>query len=462
MAGSFVPQSPDDSTLTARLEALALVAQHIEEPVVVLTPSLQVVYANNSALKIKGVCPLLEEGAERDPRLQYTSPTSCDVCPVDSMLDGSVSVSQLQDETEDIDIPNCPFSRAMALYGNQSHIGSVVLMGKNGFETVVHSRSIHGGPSDREALDRFPLIGSSSAMAGVVELMKVVAPSEAPVLLQGESGTGKELAARTIHSLSGRKTGPFVAVDCGALTETLLESELFGHVRGAFTGAVSTRKGLFEEAQGGTIFLDEISNTSPAFQAKLLRVIQEAEVKPVGSNQSIHVDVRIISATNTLLEQLVKAKVFRPDLFYRLAVLPITIPPLRDRIDDIPLLIDHFVRKSCERNGRMPIHVLPEVPQELMSRCWPGNVRELEHTIERAVLLSRDGQLTRFDVRSPQEMSDPSQDLASVGKGARVQVERVRILEALRESKGNRTKAAKLLHISRASLYNKLREYHIS
>ena len=230
------------------------------------------------------------------------------------------------------------------------------------------------------------LIGTSAPMREVFDMIRLVADSSATVLIQGESGTGKELVARTIHLTSYRREKPFVVVDCGSLPETLLESELFGHVKGAFTGAHAFKRGLFEEADGGTIFLDEIADTSATFQAKLLRVLQEGEVKPVGGTQPIKIDARVISATNKDLSELVKAKTFRQDLYYRLAVLPLYLPPLRERREDIPLLVEHFMAGSCKRH-RQPIRTIsPEVMQALTETSWPGNVRELQHYIERAVV----------------------------------------------------------------------------
>ena len=230
------------------------------------------------------------------------------------------------------------------------------------------------------------LIGSSAPMREVLDMIRLVADSSATVLIQGESGTGKELVAKTIHLTSYRRDKPFVVVDCGSLPETLLESELFGHVKGAFTGAHATKRGLFEEADGGTIFLDEIADTTATFQAKLLRVLQEGEMKPVGGTQPIKIDARVISATNKDLSELVKAKTFRQDLYYRLAVLPLYFPPLRERREDIPLLVEHFMAESCKRH-RQPIRTIsPEVMQALTETSWPGNVRELQHYIERAVV----------------------------------------------------------------------------
>jgi two-component system response regulator AtoC len=304
------------------------------------------------------------------------------------------------------------------------------------------------------------LIGSSASMREVLDMIRLVADSSATVLIQGESGTGKELAAKTIHQTSYRRDKPFIVVDCGSLPETLLESELFGHVKGAFTGAHTAKRGLFEEADGGTIFLDEIADTTPVFQAKLLRVLQEGEIKRVGGNQPIKIDARVISATNKDLTELVKAKAFRQDLYYRLAVLPLSLPPLRDRREDIPLLVQHFVAASCKRHREPIRHVSPDVMQVFVQAPWPGNVRELQHYLERAVVTTTGPDLTCKDMVTMK--SDPTaHDLRTVARGAARQVEHARILQALQQTGGNRAKAAKLLKISRASLYNKIRDYQI-
>ena len=304
------------------------------------------------------------------------------------------------------------------------------------------------------------LMGRSPAMQQLFDMISLVADSSATVLIQGESGTGKELVAKTIHQLGHRRDKPFVVIDCGSLPETLLESELFGHVKGAFTGAVTHKPGLFEEADGGTIFLDEIADTTPAFQGKLLRVLQEGEIKRVGGNRPMKVNARVVSATNKDLAELVKLKRFRQDLYYRLAVLPLEVPPLRERRDDIPLLVDHFVRQSCARHGQpmrtVPAHVL----HGLREAPWPGNVRELQHYIERAVVTTKGADLSCADVVALGLKT--AADLRSVSKGAKQHAEKARIIEALTDSRGNRVQAAKILKISRAGLYNKLREYDLT
>ena len=309
------------------------------------------------------------------------------------------------------------------------------------------------------------LIGRSEPMRRLFEMIRLVAPTDATVLLEGESGTGKEMVARTIHDLSRRRDRQFVVIDCGALPDTLLESELFGHVRGAFTGAVAAKSGLFEEAEGGTIFLDEIADMSPALQTKLLRVIQEGEIKPVGANRRTKVNVRVIAASNKALAPLVAAKVFREDLFYRLAVIPMIIPPLRHRREDIPLLVTAFVAESCPRYGRGMLSVPPEAMKLLTNHSWPGNARELRHVIERAVLTATGSELAAdrlfADLVGLQVTASPIASLWVERQGAVRIIERARISEALRQAKGNKARAARSLKISRASFYNKIREYQI-
>ena len=327
--------------------------------------------------------------------------------------------------------------------------------------------TVQAGASGEVSEDRLGrLIGRSEAMRSLFDMIRLVAASDATVLLEGESGTGKEMVARTIHDLGTRRGRPFVVIDCGALPETLLESELFGHVRGAFTGAVAAKSGLFEEAEGGTIFLDEIADMSPALQAKLLRVIQEGEIKPVGGTRRVKVDARIIAASNRPMGPLVAAKVFREDLFYRLAVIPLAIPPLRQRREDVPLLIETFVAEFCTRYGRDPLTVPAEVTRLLTAHAWPGNVRELRHVIERAVVTASGGELAADRlfadlVGMPADMRNGS-SLSSVRQDAVRLLERARIVEALRQTNGNRALAARSLKISRASFYNKLSRYQIN
>jgi len=307
------------------------------------------------------------------------------------------------------------------------------------------------------------ILGESRAIRDVVEMIGRVAETESTVLILGESGTGKELVAREIHARSRRREGPFVSINCAALPETLLESELFGHVRGSFTGAVRDKDGLLTVAEGGTFFLDEVSETSPAVQVKLLRVLQERELVPVGGSKPIKVDVRLISATNRDLEALVEARNFRADLFYRLNVIPIRIPPLRERKEDIPVLVQSILQRVCESAKVSLKRVSPETMDCLLSYFWPGNVRELENVLERAVVLDP-GQTIRPDIL-PRTISGaarvpPARQKLVVLRDAGLKVkEKEGVLNALRECNGNKSLAAKKLGISYSTMFRKLREY---
>ena len=306
------------------------------------------------------------------------------------------------------------------------------------------------------------IVGRSKPMRTLFRQVKLVAASNSTVLIQGESGTGKELIARAIHQQSPRADRPFVAVDCGTLPEPLLESELFGHARGAFTGAIQAKKGLFEEAHGGTLLLDEIGDTAPVFQSKLLRVLQESEIRPVGANKSIKVDVRVIAATNKDLKQQVEKGVFREDLYYRLAVVPLGLPALRERREDIPLLVEHCIKKYCSQNHFPLKSVSAKALQLLLDAPWPGNVRELENVIERAVLLSPGAEIrpeALFPHQPPARGEGEGQFLPQVAKAAQEVVEREKIREVLHRARGVRSRAARLLGISRATLYTKLKRY---
>lgn len=303
------------------------------------------------------------------------------------------------------------------------------------------------------------IIGRSVAMRNIYELVRRTAPTDSTVLITGESGTGKELIARAIHDYSLREEGEFVTVDCSALVETLLESELFGHVKGSFTGAIQAKYGSFELANGGTFFFDEIGNLSLDIQAKLLRVIQEKEIKPVGSERTIRVDVRIIAATNQDLKQDIAKKTFREDLYYRLNVVPVHIPPLRERKEDISLLVSHFLKKY-NRKREIPItRVEPETMKLLMSYDWPGNVRELENGIERALILE-DGD-TLLPRCFPWFVG--KKQMRAIAGNNKVysleELERQHIKRVLKETKGHRGQAAGLLGIDRKTLYQKIKKY---
>ena len=304
-----------------------------------------------------------------------------------------------------------------------------------------------------------PLVGSSPAMLDVYKLVARVSESKSTVLLQGESGTGKELIARAIHANSPRRDKPFIPVNCGALPDTLLESEMFGHEKGAFTGAVGMKAGLFEAATGGTLFLDEIGELGPALQVKLLRVMQDQEVRRVGGTTSVKVDVRIIAATNRDLEQLVKEDKFRDDLYYRLNVVRITLPSLVDRKEDIPMLAHHFLQKYAGGSTAGVRGFLPETMTLLKEYRWPGNVRELENAVERAVSLSHGPLVTPDDLPEGIRIAAPPDSKiapASEGDDASLtleEVEKRHLIRVLKETKGNKVKAAKILGIDRRTLY---------
>lgn len=326
-------------------------------------------------------------------------------------------------------------------------------------KAIAHKRAEREVSRLKENLDEiFPetrLIGQSPAMKRVIELVETVAPTDATVLVTGESGTGKEVVARAIHALSPRRYNPMVVIHCGALTESLLESELFGHERGAFTGAQARKKGKFEVADGGTVFLDEISDISLRVQTDLLRVLQEKEIVRVGDTMPVKVDFRAIAATNKSLEKLVEERLFRPDLYYRLNVFSIHIPALRERKEDIPLLVAHFLEKFARQMNRPLQRLAPETLDLLMRYDWPGNVRELENSIERALLMRREGDLRPEDFPFQLHPTGPV-----IATGQRLEdVEKAHIERVLTETRWNLSKAARILDIDRTTLYNKIRKY---
>jgi two-component system response regulator HydG len=297
------------------------------------------------------------------------------------------------------------------------------------------------------------LVGQSSAMRKVFEAIQTVGPTDANVLITGDSGTGKELVVRAIHAASMRRFHPLVAIHCGALTETLLESELFGHEKGAFTGAQYRKKGKFEIAEGGTVFLDEIGDISLKTQTDLLRVLQEREITRVGGNQIIKVDFRCVAATNKNLESMIEEGTFRPDLFYRLNVFRIDLPPLRDRREDIPALVEHFVRKFSLAMNKPISRVSPGAMNQLQQQAWMGNVRELENAVERAMVVAQAPELREQDfMLKAQAALNPSDRTLE-------EIERAHILRVLEECGGNQSRAADVLDIDRVTLHHKLKKY---
>lgn len=464
MAGSQsdVPRAPqaEDPVIAARLDAIRQLAGGLSDRVAVMDRDFNVIYANQSGLSQQQ----RGEACTSYPVKCYQAfahrSDPCPACPAVNLFQiqeaHSVSCSAEGNGTD------CGVKEAFPLRAADGKVASMLVLfrspshSRTPTETIIAEKA--EPPMVREHLE--DLIGKSPAMQQQFDMISLVADSSATVLIQGDSGTGKELVAKTIHKLSYRRDKPFVVVDCGSLPETLLESELFGHMKGSFTGATANKRGLFEEADGGTIFLDEIADTSLTFQAKLLRVLQEGEVKRVGGNRPIKIDVRVISATNKALTELVKTKRFRQDLYYRLAVLPLFLPPLNERREDIPLLVEHFVKLSCLRHRQPVRHVSPEVMHALTEASWPGNIRELQHYIERAVVTTTGPDLTCKDLVALGSQPEPD-DLRTATRSAVMEAERVRIVKALEKTCGNRVMAAKLLKISRASLYNKLRSYGI-
>ncbi len=321
---------------------------------------------------------------------------------------------------------------------------------------VVENRSLR---QELKLLTTREIVGQSAMLRRVLDIATQAAPSSATVLILGESGTGKELLARYLHGKSARAQGPFVAVNCAAIPESILEAELFGHERGAFTGAIGRREGRFARAKGGTLFLDEIGELSAAVQVKILRVLQEGEYEPIGGN-TVQSDARIIAATNRDLAAEVEAGRFREDLFYRLNVIALTAPPLRSRREDVPLLVDHFLGVYCKKNGRARLTVPREVLGRLMDYAWPGNVRELENVVERAAVLCRGDVLKPEDLpESVAQATAPAPDALSFPIGTPLdEVEMRMIRETLKHTQGDKPLAAQLLRISARTIYRKLGE----
>ena len=303
------------------------------------------------------------------------------------------------------------------------------------------------------------IVGNSPKMQEVFDTVRQVAGSRATVLIQGESGTGKELVAKAIHQLSSRKNAAFVPVHCAALSSTLLESELFGHEKGAFTGAAERRKGRFELADGGSLFLDEIGEIDSSVQVKILRALEERRFERVGGQETVDVDTRLIAATNRDLKKMVADGDFREDLYYRLYVVAITLPPLRERVGDIPILLKHFMDKFNAENGRDIEGFTPEALDLLTAYEWPGNVRELRNVVEQVVVLSRGKRIGARDLPAHIREADPAEVSLSIGSGTLEEMEKQAIQQALKASGGNRTRAAEQLGISRRTLHRKIAEY---
>lgn len=341
----------------------------------------------------------------------------------------------------------------------------LILLAQRAIEHGQLHRKLESFTSREQAEEPKSMVtGNNALVHQVIKTIEKVSNSDAPILIQGETGTGKSLFAKKIHNSSSRSEKPFYTIDCGALVEHLLESELFGHVKGAFTGATRAKRGLLEEAQGGTIFLDEIGELSPSTQVKLLRAIQEKEIKPVGGNKPITIDVRFLSATSRKLDEGIETGEFRKDLYYRLAVIPLYLPPLRERPDDLVLFVDHFARKFNARYNKDVSELTPSAMQFLLDSPWKGNIRELENVIERAVLLTETSSITLDTLcTTPGVFQNVDQDeLQPIPlKKAVERAEARAIQHALRTTEGNRSKAAQVLGIGRRTLYDKIEAYNI-
>jgi len=330
----------------------------------------------------------------------------------------------------------------------------------------VEVQQLHERLDEKFKLDG--IIGASAPLKAVLDKMRLVAASRATILIEGESGTGKELIAQAVHQSSPRSRGPFVAVHCAALSDNLLESELFGHERGAFTGATERRLGRFESADAGTLFLDEIGEISQSTQVKLLRFLETKSIERVGGTRPIELDVRLVAATNRDLEHEVRTGKFREDLFFRLNVVRLRMPPLRERADDIPLLLAHFIRVFSKENGVAPLTIEPGALRTLQAYGWPGNIRELRNFCENAVVLRRGGSLSEYDLEPKFRGETPTTSMAvgavssmsSAGNSLSVEENEKRLLrEALLKARGNRTKAAELMGVSRRTLHRKIAQW---
>jgi len=352
---------------------------------------------------------------------------------------------------------------------NLERLDLLIKRALKGRKTEAEVEKLHERLDQKFSFDN--IVGRSPAIETVINQVKLVAPSRATVLVEGETGTGKELIAQAIHQNSERSRGPFVAVHCAALATNLLESELFGHEKGAFTGAVEKRVGRFEGADGGTLFLDEIGEIDASVQVKLLRFLETRSIERLGSMKPIQLDIRLVVATNRDLEDMVRKGTFREDLFYRLNVVRIHMPPLRDRRDDIPLLLDHYVKQFSEENAVPPVTFETDVTQILRAYNWPGNIRELRNFAENMVVMRRGARVSRFDLDQRFVASVPALPAAPAGGSSAAgpalpasplsveENEKRLIHNALVEAKGNRTKAATLLGMSRRTLHRKLAEW---
>ncbi|MBN1404773.1 MAG: sigma-54-dependent Fis family transcriptional regulator [Opitutales bacterium] len=428
--------------------------------------------------------------ASADEAFNVMESSQMDVVITDLRMAGKSGIKVID---KALSLSNPPVVMMMTAYGNVESAVEAMKHGAYDFLTkplnlekleIIIKRALKSRKTEQEVevlhqrLDKkfsfTGIVGNSSAISEVIDRVKLVAPSRATVLVEGETGTGKELIAQAIHQNSDRSRAPFVAVHCAALAANLLESELFGHEKGAFTGAMEKRVGRFEGADGGTLFLDEIGEIDASIQVKLLRFLETRSIERLGSMKPVQLDIRLVVATNRDLEDMVRKGTFREDLFYRLNVVRIKTPPLRDRRDDIPLLLDHYVNIFSQENGFNPVTFDPDVSQILQGYNWPGNIRELRNFAENMVVMRRGGRVTRFDL----DQRFMRTDSATAGAGAQTagasqsmpvsipssplsveENEKRLIHNALQEARGNRTKAATLLGMSRRTLHRKLAQW---
>ncbi|MBI2379178.1 MAG: sigma 54-interacting transcriptional regulator [Gammaproteobacteria bacterium] len=447
LTGPSLLERPDDLRRWAELQQALLTGFPL--PVLVANTAFRIVHANTQCLELFGYAhgELWQAPVEQ-------------VIPEGIPLSGAGIVGRVQPFRPNVAgrHPGLGRTKHGQEFALELDLSLVPYEGQSYTIAVIHAQA---AAVEEEAADEagfLGLVGESQPMRELQGLIRRLAGCDTTVLILGESGTGKELVARAIHRLSPRRAQPLVAIDCGALPEPLLESELFGHVKGAFTGAIRSKRGLFQEAERGTLFLDEVTNTSLAIQAKLLRALQEHEIRPVGGNQSFAVNVRVLVASNKSLEQAVLEQRFREDLCFRLSALPLQLPPLRQRLEDLPMLAEHFIRRHCAHNRLPPKQLSPAALDFLHQQAWPGNVRELEHVLERGVLLSRGPRIEPADF--VMQKSTPLVEPVNGNYAREKEAQRV-LQEALQATGQNRTAAARLLRISRSTLYNRLRRLHL-
>jgi len=423
---------------------------------------------------------VIEASSASDAR-RYLADRSFDLFVVDNVMPGVSGLELIREISASMPENERPLTVMMTAHGSTQIVREAFKLGVEDFlekpfeidellalaRRAVRSQRLQTEKqyliSERDAeFNHYGIVGRGRHMQEVIQRAELVAQTKSTVLITGETGTGKEMVARLIHHRSAQREMPLIKVNCAAIPETLLESELFGHVRGAFTGATMTKRGKFALADGGSIFLDEIGTMSTAIQAKLLRVLQEREFEPLGAERTQRVEVRVIAATNRDLKQLVADGKFQEDLYYRLNVIPIPIPPLRERREDIPVLIDHFLEKHCQRTGKPVSAVHPDVVDALRRYEWPGNVRELENTIERAVVLTQGPMLTSESISLLGATSPATSGLPSLRLHQNIEwVERETIRRALDQSTGVKKDAAELMGISQRALSYYLAKYRL-